>query len=90
MEWLQNSGIFASARLIVSPFAAHKIQPPSRHVESTVGELSGMHALMYKMRRMEVAAGAFSGLARDISLGCLDKDDRDKQWANLTFFHDRN
>jgi len=43
--------------LQVAPFAVHKIEPPSCTVETTVGELTGMHALMYKMRRMEVAAG---------------------------------
>ncbi|KAF5835560.1 dehydrogenase E1 component-domain-containing protein [Dunaliella salina] len=40
----------------VAPFAVHKINAPSRHVETNVGELSEMYKMMYKMRRMEIAA----------------------------------
>ncbi len=34
----------------------HKIEPPSRTVETTAGELAKLYQLMYKMRRMEVAS----------------------------------
>lgn len=42
--------------LQVKPFQAHKIEPPSNVVETSLGELAGMYELMYKMRRMEIAA----------------------------------
>jgi len=45
----------ARAPTQVTPFAVHKIEPPSTKVDSTVGELFGLYQLMYKMRRMEVA-----------------------------------
>jgi hypothetical protein len=40
----------------VQPFKAHKIEPPSNKVETTVAELRSIYHLMYKMRRMEIAA----------------------------------
>eukprot|EP00242_Pyramimonas_sp_CCMP2087_P014095 CAMPEP_0198212358 /NCGR_PEP_ID=MMETSP1445-20131203/25755_1 /TAXON_ID=36898 /ORGANISM="Pyramimonas sp., Strain CCMP2087" /LENGTH=397 /DNA_ID=CAMNT_0043886783 /DNA_START=59 /DNA_END=1252 /DNA_ORIENTATION=+ len=38
------------------PFDAHKIEPPSRMVETTKGELLAMFSQMYLFRRMEIAA----------------------------------
>lgn len=40
----------------VAPYSVHKIEPPSRKVDITVGELARLYNLMYKMRRMEVAS----------------------------------
>jgi pyruvate dehydrogenase E1 component alpha subunit len=40
----------------VLPYKAHKIEPPSNVVETNVDELVKMYELMYKMRRMEIAA----------------------------------
>lgn len=40
----------------VQPFKAHKIEPPSNKVETTVGELRSIYHTMYRMRRMEIAA----------------------------------
>jgi pyruvate dehydrogenase E1 component alpha subunit len=42
--------------LQVHPCKAHKIEPPSNVVETSIDELLGMYELMYKMRRMEIAA----------------------------------
>lgn len=38
------------------PYKAHKIEPPPAAVETSLGELKSMYALMYTMRRMEIAA----------------------------------
>jgi pyruvate dehydrogenase E1 component alpha subunit len=40
----------------VLPFKAHRIEPPNNMVETSVDELVTMYELMYKMRRMEIAA----------------------------------
>lgn len=40
----------------VATFKAHKIDPPANLVETSLAELAGMYNLMYKMRRMEIAA----------------------------------
>jgi pyruvate dehydrogenase E1 component alpha subunit len=40
----------------VLPFKTHKIAGPSNTVETSVAELLDMYTLMYRMRRMEVAA----------------------------------
>lgn len=40
----------------VLPFKTHKIEAPSNVVETTTEELVSMYNLMYKMRRMEIAA----------------------------------
>eukprot|EP00882_Tetradesmus_deserticola_P002423 GHRQ01002584.1.p1 GENE.GHRQ01002584.1~~GHRQ01002584.1.p1 ORF type:complete len:437 (+),score=173.61 GHRQ01002584.1:131-1312(+) len=40
----------------VLPFSAHRIEPPNNVVETSVDELVQMYELMYKMRRMEIAA----------------------------------
>jgi pyruvate dehydrogenase E1 component alpha subunit len=40
----------------VNPFQAHKIEPPSTQVTTTVGELLAYFTQMYRMRRMEIAA----------------------------------
>lgn len=40
----------------VQPFKSHRIEPPSNKVETSLDELKGMYHLMYKMRRMEIAA----------------------------------
>lgn len=40
----------------VQPFKSHRIEPPSNQVETSLAELKGMYHLMYKMRRMEIAA----------------------------------
>ncbi|WIA18263.1 hypothetical protein OEZ85_009731 [Tetradesmus obliquus] len=40
----------------VLPFKAHRIEPPNNVVETSIDELVGMYELMYKMRRMEIAA----------------------------------
>jgi len=38
------------------PFKAHKIEAPENMVETSLTELTGFYELMYKMRRMEIAA----------------------------------
>ena len=38
------------------PYKAHRIDPPGNVVETSVDELLHMYELMYKMRRMEIAA----------------------------------
>jgi pyruvate dehydrogenase E1 component alpha subunit len=40
----------------VLPFKTHKIEGPSNMVETSMAELLSMYKLMYRMRRMEVAA----------------------------------
>ncbi|GBF89270.1 pyruvate dehydrogenase E1 component subunit mitochondrial-like [Raphidocelis subcapitata] len=40
----------------VMPYKAHKIEPPSNQVETSIAELTSMYELMYTMRRMEIAA----------------------------------
>ncbi len=40
----------------VLPFKAHKIEPPSNMVETSLKELTSFYEIMYKMRRMEIAA----------------------------------
>lgn len=40
----------------VLPFKAHRIEAPAPQVQTSVGELLKMYELMYKMRRMEIAA----------------------------------
>lgn len=40
----------------VAPYQVHKIEGPSRTVETTLGELANLYELMFKMRRMEVAS----------------------------------
>jgi pyruvate dehydrogenase E1 component alpha subunit len=40
----------------VMPYKAHRIEPPGNVVETSVDELLKMYELMYKMRRMEIAA----------------------------------
>lgn len=40
----------------VLPFKAHKIEPPGNQVETSLKELLEMYEIMYKMRRMEIAA----------------------------------
>jgi len=40
----------------VQPFKPHHIEPPSNKVETSLAELGDMYTLMYKMRRMEIAA----------------------------------
>ena len=39
----------------VQPFLAHRIEPPSNKVETTLEELRKMYEQMYKFRRMEIA-----------------------------------
>eukprot|EP00878_Enallax_costatus_P014023 GHUV01014665.1.p1 GENE.GHUV01014665.1~~GHUV01014665.1.p1 ORF type:complete len:357 (+),score=98.97 GHUV01014665.1:412-1482(+) len=38
------------------PYKAHRIEPPGNVVETSIDELLKMYELMYKMRRMEIAA----------------------------------
>ena len=38
------------------PYKTHKIEGPSCTVETSLKELLDMYTLMYRMRRMEVAA----------------------------------
>lgn len=38
------------------PYKAHRIDPPNNVVETNLKELTSMYELMYKMRRMEIAA----------------------------------
>lgn len=38
------------------PFETHRIEPPGTTVETTVGQLLGQYELMYRLRRMEIAA----------------------------------
>ncbi|KIY97242.1 pyruvate dehydrogenase E1 component subunit alpha, partial [Monoraphidium neglectum] len=40
----------------VMPYKAHRIEPPSNVVETSIAELTSMYELMYTMRRMEIAA----------------------------------
>eukprot|EP00879_Flechtneria_rotunda_P001346 GHRR01001496.1.p1 GENE.GHRR01001496.1~~GHRR01001496.1.p1 ORF type:complete len:396 (+),score=102.09 GHRR01001496.1:125-1312(+) len=40
----------------VLPYKAHRIEPPNNVAKTSVDELLGMYELMYKMRRMEIAA----------------------------------
>ena len=41
----------------VMPYKAHKLEsPPGSQVETTLSELAGYYELMYRMRRMEIAA----------------------------------
>jgi len=40
----------------VMPVRAHRIDPPSNVVQTTLDELVQLYELMYKMRRMEIAA----------------------------------
>lgn len=40
----------------VLPFKSHKIDPPENKVETSLKELLDMYEMMYKMRRMEIAA----------------------------------
>ncbi len=40
----------------VVPFKAHKIEAPENKVETSLAELTSFYELMYKMRRMEIAA----------------------------------
>lgn len=51
-DW--SSNITFSAQVL--PFKAHRIEPPNNVVETSIDELVGMYELMYKMRRMEIAA----------------------------------
>lgn len=40
----------------VLPAKAHRIEPPNNVVETSIDELLSLYELMYKMRRMEIAA----------------------------------
>lgn len=40
----------------VAPYKAHRIEPPSNTVETSLSELKSMYTMMSRMRRMEIAA----------------------------------
>lgn len=40
----------------VNPYKTHRIDPPSTSVKTNKQELLGFFEIMYKMRRMEIAA----------------------------------
>eukprot|EP00877_Chromochloris_zofingiensis_P011370 jgi/Chrzof1/6487/Cz18g13050.t1 len=50
------SGSEESFTVEVMPYKAHRIDPPNNVVETNLKELTSMYELMYKMRRMEIAA----------------------------------
>ncbi|KAG2434786.1 hypothetical protein HXX76_007671 [Chlamydomonas incerta] len=62
MLGLSMARLFASAaasptiKVEVLPYKVHRIEAPSNVVETNVEELMGFYKLMYKMRRMEIAA----------------------------------
>ncbi|PNW80971.1 hypothetical protein CHLRE_07g337650v5 [Chlamydomonas reinhardtii] len=59
---LSMARLFASAaaspsiKVEVMPYKVHRIEAPSNVVETNVEELTNFYKLMYKMRRMEIAA----------------------------------
>ncbi|PNH07054.1 Pyruvate dehydrogenase E1 component subunit alpha, mitochondrial [Tetrabaena socialis] len=57
---LSAARLFASAeapiKIEVMPYKMHRLEAPSNVVETSVSELLGFYKLMYKMRRMEIAA----------------------------------